>query len=70
MKIYVVTYMTESGDEGVLGAYTAKPSDCDLRERFEEDFPEEFPDGECCVYWETHCVDLTENRHHGDLLET
>jgi hypothetical protein len=53
-KIYVVTYSTESSDEGVVGYFTKKPTDKQLRAWFKKNFPDEFAEGSELVYWDLH----------------
>lgn len=51
----VVMYHTESGDRGIIGAFTRTPTDKELQAIAEEEYPEE---AECgCIYFETYEVD-------------
>jgi hypothetical protein len=52
--IYIVTYHTESGDEGVEGFWTEKPTDHHLETYFREHNEEEFDDGGRTIFWEVH----------------
>lgn len=57
-KIYVVTYRTESGDEGVEGYWTERPTDKHLETYFRENNPDEFEDGERRIFWEVEELEL------------
>ena len=65
-QIYVATYVTESGDRGVVGYWTKEPSETKLREYFKKLMPDEFledddgsgPGYDCLVYWEVECLNL------------
>ncbi len=58
-KIYVASYCTESSDRGVVGYWTKKPTEKQLRKYFQEIMPDEFLDAEegkrrkydCLVHW-------------------
>lgn len=42
--IYIASWYTESGDRGVLGYFTEKPTDEQLEKLFREAAPDEFDD--------------------------
>lgn len=54
MKVYVVTFKTESGDDGVLGVYSTKPTDTYLLTVVRESMPEEHS----YVYWHVTEADV------------
>ena len=55
-NIFVATYVTESGDQGVLGYWTEEPTEEQLTAIFKNWMPDEFvedEDGACrYVFWE------------------
>lgn len=57
MTIYVVSYQTESGDQGIIGYFETKPTKKELTAYFKRTMPDEFEDGHQYVYW--HVESLT-----------
>ncbi len=49
--VYVATYVTESGDRGVVGYFTTEPTDGHLSALFKKLMPAEFIDGQRYVHW-------------------
>jgi hypothetical protein len=59
--IWIIKWHTESGDEGVDGYYTVKPTDEQIKASFRRDMPGEFEDGEDpYIYWKV--IELTQVR--------
>lgn len=56
--IYIATYKTESGDEGVEGFWTEKPTDHHLETYFRENNEEEFDRDSRTIFWEVHQLEL------------
>lgn len=63
-KIYIVDYVTESGDRGVEGYWTERPTDNHLETYFREHNEDEFDDQdsreEACrtIFWDVHELEL------------
>ena len=59
--VHVVTYRTESGDEGVVGVWNIQPSEDEvlniLRDRMPDEFSDDPEDEYCLVYPEFHLVE-------------
>lgn len=63
-NIFVATYDTESGNHGVIGYWTEKPTQEQLTALFKKWMPEEFvedEDGTCrYVFWELNELEVGE----------
>jgi len=62
-KIYVAPYWTESGDRGIVGYFTEKPTEEQLTQLFYEIMPYEFEDMDTddpvrYVFWEIEELSL------------
>lgn len=55
--IYVVTYNTESGDRGVAGYVTRKPTEKEIEAWFKKHHAQEWEDGHRYIYWEVHPIE-------------
>jgi hypothetical protein len=54
IRIFVATYRTESGDDGVIGYWTEKPTEEQLTKVFKDYMPDEFEDDVRYVWWDVH----------------
>lgn len=59
-KIYVVTYKTESGDEGIEGYWLVKPTDNHLQTYFKKNNPDEFDRDGRTIFWTVEELSLQE----------
>lgn len=58
MKLYFMTYSTESGDHGVQGLYKQAPTDGHIATIVRQEFPIEITeDGERMVWFDIHEID-------------
>jgi hypothetical protein len=51
MKIWIVTWDTESGDRGICGAWKTKPNQWEALTFMKKTFPEEFTDDGNFISW-------------------
>lgn len=49
--IYYIDYDTESSDNGQVGYWTEEPTDKQIRKYLKKEFPDEFYQGDCTIYW-------------------
>jgi hypothetical protein len=54
--MYVISYNTESGDEGIIGYIKKKPTDAQMKAYFKKTMPDEFEDGHQYVYWHVESI--------------
>lgn len=52
--MFIVTWNTESGDEGVEGYWEEKPTDHHLETYFRKSHPQEFESYGRLIFWEVH----------------
>lgn len=52
LMVYVVSYLTESGDRGIAAVYTQEPNKRQLATLMRKNFPEEVVDGVSYVRFE------------------
>lgn len=67
--IYVVTYITESGDRGVLAAYKEQPTDAHISTEVIEKRPWEVEDGVSYLHWEVHEIPITDLPEPSEVLD-